>query len=226
METVQRRLFGMQDLQYRDFHSGLMPTIDKNTVIGVRIPQLRRFAVEFSKTQEARSFLAELPHTYYEENNLHAFLVERINDYESAVSAADTFLPYVDNWATCDMMQPKVFSKNTDKLIVKIREWTASGHTYTKRFGLGMLKRYYLGKNLKNEYLELAADIRSDEYYVNMMAAWFFAEALAKNYDETVKYIENGKLGVWTHNKAIQKAVESRRISDDRKMYLKSLKRK
>lgn len=223
-KRVQARLFELQDLTYRDFHSKLMPTVPKEKIIGVRVPQLRRFAKEFAKTKEAKEFLEILPHKYYEEDNLHAFLIEQIKDFDKCIFALDDFLLYVDNWATCDMMTPKVFKNNTEKLLPKIEEWLISDYTYQVRFAIGMLMKFYLDENFDEKYLKLVAGVKSDEYYINMMIAWYFATALAKQWEKTVPYIENKTLDKWTHNKAIQKAIESYRITKEQKEYLKTLK--
>ncbi len=223
-EEIQRRLFELQDLKYKDFSSKLMPTVNPETVIGVRTPDLRKLAKEYSKAPEAMEFLKILPHRYYEENNLHGFLIETIKDYDAAIDAVDAFLPYIDNWATCDLMSPKVFKKHLPELFEKIRVWLKSDKTYTVRFGIGMLMSFYLDEHFKPEMLKLAADIRSDEYYINMMIAWYFATALAKQCDAALPYIQNQRLEKWTHNKAIQKAIESYRISDETKAYLRTLK--
>ena len=214
----------MQDLKYRDFQCKLMPTVDKETVIGVRTPELRKFAKEMEKEPGIEEFLQALPHRYYEENNLHGFLIEKIKDYDACVSAVDAFLPCVDNWATCDMMRPKIFKKHLPKLLEKIQVWLASEHTYTIRFGMGMLMSFYLDEAFQPEYLQMVGEVRSQEYYVNMMIAWYFATALAKQYEAALPWIEQKRLDVWTHNKAIQKAVESYRITDEQKAYLKTLK--
>jgi 3-methyladenine DNA glycosylase AlkD len=224
MNNLQKHLFAMQDLSYRDFHSKLMPTIDKETIIGVRTPMLRKFAKEFAKTKESESFLLDLPHQYYEENNLHGFLLEMEKDYGKLIKRLDAFLPYVDNWATCDMMRPKVFKKHLPELLTKVEEWLSSKQTYTVRYGVGMLLSYYLDEEFKPEYLEQVASVRSDEYYINMMIAWYFATALAKQYEVTLPYIENQRLELWTHNKAIQKAIESFRVGDEQKKYLRTLR--
>lgn len=222
---VQERLFGLQDVKYREFSSKLTPTIDTEKVIGIRTPELRKLAREIAKMPESREFLKILPHFYYEENNLHGFLIEQIKDYEECMEEVEVFLPYIDNWATCDLISPKVFKKHLPELLEKIKEWMASEHTYTIRFGIEMLMRYYLEKDsFSEEYLEMVAAIRSEEYYVNMMIAWYFATALAKQYDATIPYMEQRKLDRWTHNKTIQKAVESYRVSDEQKVYLRSLR--
>ena len=222
---IVSRLFDMQDLQYREFHSKLMPTVEKHRVIGVRTPELRRFAKEISKTPIAEKFIENPCHKYYEENNLHAFLIEEIGDFEACVEELNKFLPFVDNWATCDMMRPKTFKKNLDKLLLQIKNWLASAQTYTVRFGIECLMLYYLDANFKPEYTEMICQIRSEEYYVKMMQAWYFATALAKRYDEIIPYFEKNRLDTDTHNKAIQKAVESCRITPEQKTYLKTLKR-
>jgi len=223
-EEIQRRLFELQDLKYKDFSSKLMPTVNPETVIGVRTPDLRKLAKDYSKTPEALEFLKILPHTYYEENNLQGFLIETIKDYDTAIAAVDAFLPFIDNWATCDLMSPKVFKKHLPELYEKIVVWLKSDKTYTVRFGIGMLLGFYLDEHFKPEMLELVAGIRSEEYYINMMIAWYFATALAKQYDAALPYIRNQRLEKWTHNKAIQKAIESYRISDESKAYLRTLK--
>ena len=223
-KNVQVRLFEMQDLKYRDFQCKLMPTVNPKTVIGIRTPELRKFAKAFSQTPEAEEFLQSLPHKYYEENNLHGFLIERIKDYDGVIAALDDFLPYVDNWATCDLIRPKVFQKHLSELSDQIKRWMASDHVYTIRFGIGMLMTFYLDEQFLPQYLEWVANVRSEEYYVNMMIAWYFATALAKQYDAALPYIQQHCLQPWTHNKAIQKAIESYRITDEQKTYLRSLK--
>ncbi|MBR6635601.1 MAG: DNA alkylation repair protein [Clostridia bacterium] len=222
--NVTENLLKRQDTEYKAFHSKLMPTVDGNRVIGIRIPVLRKFAKELSDEQ-AKEFMSVLPHYYYEENNLHAFLIERIGDYDECIKAVNAFLPFVDNWATCDSLRPKVFKKHLPELLDQIKIWISSKETYTVRFGLEMLMCYYLDEAFKPEYLTLAAGVKSEEYYVNMMLAWFFATALAKQYDSTITFIENNILDIWVHNKTIQKAVESYRITDEQKVYLKTLKR-
>ncbi|MBQ8802726.1 MAG: DNA alkylation repair protein [Tyzzerella sp.] len=224
MKELQQTLFSMQDVSYRDFHSKLMPTIDKETIIGIRTPQLRKFAKEFAKSDKCEAFLNALPHQYYEENNLHGFLIEMGKDYDVVVERIEKFLPYVDNWATCDMMRPKVFKKHLPELFQKIQKWIASDHVYTVRYGIGMLLSFYLDDAFEREHLEMVANIRSEEYYVNMMIAWYFATALAKQYEATLPYIEEKRLDTWAHNKAIQKAIESYRVTDEQKAYLRTWK--
>ena len=221
---VQGKLFELQDLNYRDFHAKLMPTVYKERVIGVRTPALRKFAKGFGKTKEAEEFLKQLPHEYYEEDNLHGFLIAGMKDFDRCIEELERFLPYVDNWATCDLLSPKIFKKHLQELLVKIRVWTVSEHTYMIRFGVGMLMSLYLDEAFELEYPEMVSGIRSNEYYVNMMIAWYFATALAKQYEAVLPFIENGRLDKWTHNKAIQKAVESCRVTDEKKAYLKTLK--
>ena len=222
--NVQTRLFELQDLKYRDFHAKLMPTVNKEKIIGVRTPALRIFAKNYGKTEEAKEYLQILPHQYYEENNLHGLLIEQIKDYDICLKEIDRFLPYIDNWATCDMLAVKVVKKHLDTFIDEIYRWMESDHTYTIRFGVNMLMRYYLEDAFRMEYPEKVAQIHSEEYYVNMMRAWYFATALAKQYDAALPYIENRRLDKWTHNKAIQKSIESYRVSDEHKAYLRGLR--
>ncbi len=223
---IKRELFSLQDEKYRVFMSRLLPTVDPDTVIGVRTPALRKYAGELLKKEEGSVFLQDLPHRYFEENQLHAFMVSGIRDYRTCMEALCRFLPYVDNWATCDQMSPKVFRKHKQELRGKIQEWIDTGRTYTVRFAVGMLMQHFLDEDFDPAYPEMAAGIRSDEYYVNMMIAWYFATALAKQYDAVLPYLEERRLDVWTHNKTIQKAVESYRITTEQKAYLKSRKGK
>ncbi|MDO5155118.1 MAG: DNA alkylation repair protein [Eubacteriales bacterium] len=226
VQTVQKRLFAMQDLEYKAFQAKLMPTIEEGHIIGVRTPNVRRLAKELSleKNSDMEVFIRTLPHAYYEENNLHAFLIEGIKDYEWCIAELDAFLPYVDNWATCDSMAPKILKKHLLELEEKIRKWISEEHAYTIRYGIGMLMRFYLDEAFEVRYLEMVSDIQSKEYYVNMMIAWYFATALAKQWDATIPYIEKETLDNWTHNKAIQKALESNRITAEQKAYLRTLK--
>ncbi len=221
---AQGLLFQVQDKGYRDFQSKLIPTIPAETIIGVRTPAIRKLAKEYAKDPESAAFLMQLPHTYYDENILHALLVAEIKDYDTCVKEVERFLPHVDNWAVCDIFSPKVFKKNRDRLIKKIKEWTASDHPYTCRFGMEMLMKHFLDEDFRVEYLEIPAEVHSEEYYVNMMIAWFYATALAKQWDAAVSYIEEKRLNPWTHNKTIQKARESYRITPEQKEYLKTLK--
>lgn len=223
-KEMESRLFELQDLKYKDFQCKLMPTVDPDTVVGVRTPELRKLGKEMAKRDDVDEFLKELPHKYYDMNNVHGFIIEAGKDYNQVIERLEAFLPYVDNWATCDLMSPKIFKKHLPELYTKIKEWIASSETYTIRFGIEMLMSFYLDENFKEEYLELVAGVKSAEYYVNMMIAWYFATALAKQYDKTVPYIENHRLEKWTHNKTIQKSVESYRITDEQKAYLKTFK--
>ena len=224
MNSLQRKLFELQDLKYRNFHSKLMPGIDKETIIGIRTPVLRKFAKEFAKTEAAEAFLKELPHQYYEENNLHMLLISDIKDYEHCLAEVKRFLPYINNWATCDIPRPKCFAKHKTELLPVIKEWIASGDTYTIRYGIGTLLSFYLDEGFQMEDLDLAAGVRREEYYVKMMAAWDFATALAKQYDAALPYLRQRRLDRWTHNKTIQKAVESYRITPEQKDELRSLR--
>ena len=224
MDTITEQLLALQDLEYKRFHSKLMPTIDPEVIIGVRTPELRKLTKELKGSSEAEEFLLELPHQYYEENNLHGFLIETIKDFDACIAALNEFLPYVDNWATCDMMAPKVLKKDLPKLYEQVKQWISSGDTYTIRFGVNMLMKYYLDDAFLPEYPELVASISSEEYYVKMVVAWYFATALAKQYDAVLPYLQEKRLEVWTHNKTIQKAVESYRITTEQKSYLKQLK--
>jgi len=223
-EDVQSRLFELQDLKYKEFQCKLLPTVKPETVIGVRTPELRKLARKLYKTPEALEFLEILPHKYHEENNLHGFLIEIIKDYDAAIAAVEAFLPYIDNWATCDLISPKVLKKQLSELYEKIKVWLRSGQTYTVRFGIEMLMSFYLDDNFRPEMLELVADVRSEGYYVKMMIAWYFSTALVKQYEAALPYIQEQRLEKWTHNKAIQKALESYRISDEAKAYLRTLK--
>lgn len=223
---VRERLFALQDLEYKDFQSKLIPDVPPERIIGVRTPALRALAGELHRREDAGDFLSTLPHFYFDENQLHAFLLSLGRDYEKTLERVDAFLPYVDNWATCDQMSPKVFRRHHAELLGAIDRWLASRHPYTVRFGIGMLMRHYLDEDFRDEYLARVAALRSGEYYVNMMIAWYFATALAKQYVETLPYIEQRRLDPWTHNKAIQKALESDRVPNAAKEYLRALKSK
>lgn len=224
MNNIQEDLFKLQDKKYRDFQVKLIPGYSTDCMIGVRTPELRKYSKKLLKENNYLSFLEELPHKYFDENQLHGFIISEIKDYDTCITYLNKFLPYVDNWATCDQMSPKIFKKYTDELLKLIKVWIKSKETYTIRFGIGMLMQYFLNDNFKDEYLEWVSAIKSGEYYVNMMIAWYFATALAKQYDSTIKYLENKKLDTWTHNKTIQKAIESYRITDKQKDYLRTLK--
>ena len=226
MNKIQARLFELQDLEYKKFHSTLMPTVVPDRVIGVRMPILRALAKEIINSGQAESFLTDLPHRYYEENNLHGLIISTEKDFDRAVIEIEKLLPYVDNWATCDLLDFRAFKAHKSELCGKIIEWMTSGHPYTVRFGIKMLMTYFLDDAFDPGHLELVCEVRSEEYYVNMMRAWYFATALAKQYNSAIKIIENNKLDTWTHNKSIQKAIESYRVSDEHKASLRALRRK
>lgn len=223
---ITARLLALRDEKYRDFQCRLMPTVDRERVIGVRTPELRRLARELDRSGEAESFLARLPHRYYEENNLHAILIGRIKDPDRCISATERFLPCVDNWATCDSVTPAAFGKNLVLLEQKALQWLQSDHVYTVRFGMRMFMNFFLDADFRPEFPEAVASVESDEYYVKMMQAWYFASALAKQYDSILPFIAGNRLEKWTHNKAVQKGIESRRLSPEQKEVLRSLRRK
>ena len=225
MQEIVDLLFSKQDIKYRDFQAPLFPNINKEKMIGVRTPELKKLAKELYGKELANKFIETLPHDYFDENQLHAFIISLIKDYECCLKEVERFLPYIDNWGTCDQLSPKVFAKHKEELIITIKKWLKSKHTYTVRFAIGMLMQYYLDDSFKKEYMELVSVVKSEEYYINMMIAWYFATALAKQYDIAIKYIEDQKLSAWVHNKTIQKAVESYRINEEQKAYLKSLKK-
>lgn len=222
---IREELFKLQDLNYREFHSKLIPTIAKENIIGVRVPEVRKIAKKYANTYQAEEFIKKLPHKYYDENMLHGLLLSEIKDYDLCLKEVNRFLPYVDNWAVCDIMSPKVFKKHKEDLINQIIKWSKSPNIYECRFGIEMLMSHYLDNDFKKEYLEIVASVHSQEYYVNMMIAWFFATALAKKWEDTIIYIENNRLDKWVHNKTIQKARESYRITKEQKEYLKTLKK-
>ncbi len=224
IKEIQEELFRLQDKKYRDFQIKLIPTVDPDTVIGVRTPELRKYAKLLAKREDIREFLNALPHRYFDDNQLHAFIISGIKDFDRCMEEVCHFLPYVDNWATCDQMSPKIFKKHRQDLLAHIREWMDSGETYKVRFAVGMLMEHFLEEDFAVEYLEMSAGIRSQEYYVNMMVAWYFATALAKQYEAALPFLQDRRLDTWTHNKTIQKAVESYRITPDQKAYLKTLK--
>lgn len=224
IDEIRAELFRLQDVKYRDFHSKLIPTISGSTIIGVRTPELRKLAKQLAQRDDIGDFLEQLPHPYFDENQLHAFIISETKDFKSCITKVGRFLPFVDNWATCDQLSPKVFKKNRQELLPYIRSWIVSGKTYVVRFAVGMLMEHFLEEDFDISYPEMVAGIRSEEYYINMMIAWYFATALAKQYDAVVPFIEDGRLGPWTHNKAIQKSVESNRITPEQKAYLKTLK--
>ena len=224
LKQIEKELFGMQDKDYAVLQQKIIPAADPGSVIGVRTPELRAFAKVLYKDEGCEKFLKSLPHKYFDENQLHAFVISLEKDFDKCVQEVEEFLPYVDNWATCDQMSPKVFKKDPDRLLPYIKKWIKSDKTYTVRFAIGMLMEHFLGDNFLPEYADMVAEVSSDEYYINMMRAWYYATALAKQYDAIIPYVENKRLDDWTHNKTIQKSVESYRITDEQKQYLRSLK--
>ena len=224
LNEIRVELFKMQDMDYRDFNSKLIPTVDKESMIGIRTPDLRKYAKQLGKSSDVIEFLQTLPHKYFDENQLHAFIISEINDFKNCIDEINRFLPYIDNWATCDQLSPKVFKKYHNELFEYIKDWLKSDKVYTLRFGIGMLMEHFLDEDFDILYPETVSKIRSDEYYINMMIAWYFATALAKQYESIIPFIENNSLDIWTHNKAIQKSIESYRITDEQKAYLRELK--
>ena len=224
INRIRKELNELRDDEYRLFQSNLIPQSDKDTFVGVRTPELRSMAKKLYKDKDIDLFLNDLPHKYFDENQLHAFIISLIKDYDECIRKVNLFLPYVDNWATCDQLNPQVFAKNKDKLIKQIDIWLDSNETYTIRFAIKELMNHYLDDDFNEKYLKKVSKIKSEEYYVKMMVAWYFATALAKQYETAIKYIENRKLAKWIHNKTIQKALESFRITDKQKDYLRSLK--
>lgn len=225
MTDFTNALFSLQDKKYRDFQRKLIPTVAAEKIIGVRTPELRSLAKRTFKSGDFSSFFDELPHTYFDENQLHAFLICEIKDFNSCVREVERFLPFVDNWATCDQLSPKIFKKHHSDLLPYIKNWISSSQTYAVRFAIGMLLQHFLDEDFKIEYAEMVASVRSEEYYINMMVAWYFATALAKQYEAALPFISENRLSFWTHNKAIQKALESYRISDEKKAILRAMKR-
>lgn len=221
----RQRLFELRDEEYAQFQAKLTPGIPPESFIGVRVPVVRKLAKEIIREDSYSDFLDELPHTYYDENMLHGLILSEMKDYETCVKEVDRFLPFVDNWAVCDIMSPKVFSRHKEELIIKIREWAKSDHVYTSRFGIEMLMSHFLDGDFRPEYLDIPAGVKLQDYYSKMMVAWFYATALAKQWDDAVKILEDKRLDEWTHNKTIQKARESYRITNEQKAYLLTLKR-
>ena len=224
MDVIIEKLQELADSGYRDFQAKLIPTVAKDTIIGVRTPAMRALAKELKGTELAASFLQELPHQYFDENQLHAFLINELKDYKQCLEELELFLPYVDNWATCDQLSPKVLKKQPDATLAAIKKWLGSDHDYTVRFGMEMLMSFYLDDLFKPEFLAWVAADKNEAYYVKMMVAWFFATALAKQYEATVPYFEKRLLPEWSHKKAIQKACESYRVTKEHKEYLRTLK--
>lgn len=223
---IREELFAMREPEYAEFQRRLIPNIPPATIVGVRVPKIRALAKRVSRTMEAEAFLDELPHKTFDENLLHGMLVAEMKDFDRCLEAVDRFLPFIDNWAVCDTLSPKVFKKGKERLLEKVRGWVSSEHEYTCRFGIGMLLTYFLDEDFETELLTIPASISSDAFYVRMMISWFFATALAKQWDATIPYITENRLAPWILNKTIQKAIESRRISDERKAFLREFKRK
>ena len=223
-DEILDELYKKQDIKYRDFQAKLIPSKTADDMIGVRTPELRKYAKELLKREDIGEFLEILPHEYFDEDQLHAFIISGIKDYDKCMQEVDKFLPFVDNWATCDQLSPKVFKKHRTELLKQINKWIKSKETYTVRFAIRMLMEHFIDEDFDVKYPEMVAKIRSDEFYINMMIAWYFATALAKQYDAVLPFIEEKKLDKWTHNKAIQKSVESYRITPEQKEYLKTLK--
>ena len=224
MDKIIQMLMEEQDMEYAQFHRRLVPTIEPESIIGVRTPILRKMAKQISKDSICQEFLNELPHKYYEENQLHGFIISEIKTFENCIEELEIFLPYINNWATCDQTSQKVFKKNKDRLLPYINKWISSDECYTVRFAIGMLMQHFLDDDFKPEYLEMVSQVKSEEYYVNMEIAWYMATALAKQWDFTIVYIEEKKMDKWVHNKTIQKARESNRITNEQKEYLNELK--
>ena len=223
-DEITAELFRLRDENYAKLQSKIVPTVGAERIIGVRLPAVRDLSKRIYKEGEYGDFLADLPHKYYDEDQLHAFLISLEKDFDTSVGQIEAFLPYVDNWAVCDTFKPKSFEKEPERALPYIEKWIVSDKVYTVRFAIGMLMDFFLGSRFKTEYADMVAAVRSDEYYVNMMVAWYFATALAKNYDAVIPYVEGRRLCEWAHNKTIQKSVESFRISDEHKEYLKTLK--
>lgn len=228
MTEIQERLLSLQDKEYRSFQSRLLPTVNPDRIIGVRVPGIRALARDLLRNEPglASSFLEELPHRYHEEDNLHIFMVSRTKDFDSCLMQVESFLPHLDNWATCDSLRPLAFKRNRKRVLAAAKSWMESRRCYTVRFGIGCMTSYLLDGDFVPEHLELVGRISSQEYYVRMMQAWYFATALAKQYQPALAYLEGAGLDAWTHNKAIQKAVESRRIPDERKALLRGMRRR
>lgn len=224
-QDIKQELFQLQDLEYKNFQSRLIPSIRKDTIVGVRTPDLRRLAKILAKDDKIELFLNQLPHRYFEENQLQIFIISEIKDFEICMAEVERFLPFIDNWATCDQLSPKIFRKHRAELLARIHVWLKSDQTYIVRFGVGMLMEHFLEDDFETNFLKIVAAVKSEEYYVKMMVAWYFATALAKQYDEALPFLKEKKLETWIHNRTIQKAIESKRISNERKDFLRKLKR-
>ena len=225
MTEIQNKLFELKDEKYAEFQAKLTPTVPREAFIGVRVPLVRKLAKELKGSEAAHAFLSCLPHDYYDENMLHGLLISELKDYDVCLAETKRFLPFIDNWAVCDILSPKVFRKHRPELIEEIKKWAASEDEYTVRFGIEMLMSHFLDDAFKPDYLAIPAGVVRDEYYINMMLAWFFATALSKQWDSAIPYLRENRLGTWVHNKTIQKAIESYRITDEQKDYLRTLRR-
>jgi len=223
-DEIVTELFRMRDADYALLQAKIIPTVAADRIIGVRTPALRTFAKALYKDRDKEDFLSGTPHQYFDENQLHAFVISLEKDFDKCIAEVDAFLPFIDNWATCDQLSPKAFKREPEKLLQYIQSWIKSDQTYTVRFAIGMLMQHFLDERFEAGYADMVAEVRSEEYYINMMIAWYFATALAKQYERTVPYLEGRRLDGWVHNKAIQKSVESYRITDEQKAYLKTLK--
>ena len=223
-EEIVKELFRMQDKDYALLQAKILPTVAADRIIGVRTPALRTFAKSLYKDKDKDAFLSCVPHQYFDEDQLHAFVISLEKDFDKCIAEVGAFLPFIDNWATCDQLSPKAFKKEPEKLLPYIHTWIKSEKTYTVRFAIGMLMQHFLDDRFDTKYADMVAEVRSEEYYVNMMIAWYFATALAKQYDAVLPYLQGKRLADWVHNKAIQKSVESYRITPEQKEYLKTLK--
>ena len=223
-EEITAELFRLRDEDYARMQAKIIPTVSIDRIIGVRTPALRSLAKNLYRDQHVDAFLSCLPHRYFDEDQLHAFIISLEKDFDKCISEVDIFLPFIDNWATCDQLSPKAFKKEPERLLPYIQAWIQSDQPYTVRFAVGMLMQHFLDERFDTKYADMAAELRSEEYYVNMMIAWYFATALAKQYEQVLPYLEEKRLDAWVHNKAIQKSVESYRITEEQKAYLKTLK--
>ena len=223
-DKIAAELYSLRDEKYAAMQATIIPTVPPDRIIGVRTPALRAMAARLFRDEGKAAFLERLPHPTFDEDQLHAFVISLEKDFDACIREVERFLPYIDNWATCDQLSPRVFRKEPERLLPSIRTWIRSDHVYTVRFAVGMLMQHFLDERFRPEYADMVAAIRSDEYYINMMSAWYFATALAKQYDLILPYLEDRRLGTWAHNKAIRKSLESFRITPEQKAYLKTLK--
>ena len=224
MKEITDKLMKLKDAKYQEFQSKLVPNIDKNKILGIKTPDLRMLAKEMALSDMKEEFLKELPHQYYDEDLIHFFVISLEKDFNKTIEYVETFLPYVNCWPVSDQATPKAFKKHHQELLPYIKKWILSSHVYTARFGMRMLMNEFLDDDFKEEYLELVASKKGEDYYLKMMVAWYFATALCKQYDASIKYIEEHRLDDWVHKKTIQKAIESFRVTEEHKEYLRSLK--